>query len=113
MALGVERPEPDVMDRPPRPPNERVITRHRALLIVYHGTLNAAAAATAFYVVYRGSEENLPAARTAAFSTLAFSQLLFSLGCRSERYTLPQLGVLSNPWLFGAIAGSALLQLGV
>jgi Ca2+-transporting ATPase len=61
--------------------------------------------------VYRGREENLPAARTAAFCTLAFSQLFFSFGCRSDRYTLPQLGLFSNPWLIGAIAASVLLQL--
>jgi hypothetical protein len=34
---------------------------------------------------------------------------MFSLACRSERYTLPQLGFLSNPWLLGAISASALL----
>jgi Ca2+-transporting ATPase len=111
MALGVEPPEPDVMERPPRPPHERVITRRRGLRIVYHGALNAAVAAVAFYAVYRGDEANLPAARTVAFATLAFSQLLFSFACRSERYTLPELGFLSNPWLIGAIAVSALLQL--
>jgi Ca2+-transporting ATPase len=35
---------------------------------------------------------------------------MFSFACRSERYTLPQLGFLSNRWLPGAIAVSALLQ---
>jgi P-type Ca2+ transporter type 2C len=99
------------MRRPPRPPNERVITRRRALRIVYHGALNAAAAAAAFYLVYRGNEANLPAARTAAFATVAFAQLLFSLACRSERYTMPQLRLSSNRWLLGAIGVSALLQL--
>ena len=83
----------------------------RGLRILYHGALNAAVAAIAFYVVYRDRHENLPAARTAAFCTLAFAQLMFSFGCRSFRYTLPQLGVLSNPWLLGAIAVSASLQL--
>ena len=111
MALGVEPPEPDVMQRPPRPPNERVITPRRGLRILYHGALNAAVVAIAFYMMYRGDEANLPAARTAAFATLAFAQLTFSFACRSERYTLPQLGFLSNPWLLGAIGVSALLQL--
>ena len=113
MALGVEPPEPDVMRRPPRPPNERVITPSRGLRMLYHGALNAAAAAIAFLVVYQGRQENLPAARTAAFCTLAFAQLLFAFACRSERYTLPQLGPLSNLWLVGAIAVSALMQLAV
>jgi Ca2+-transporting ATPase len=113
LALGVEPPEPDVMSRAPRPPQERAITARRGLLILCHGTLNAAVAAIAFYVVYRGAEENLPAARTIAFCTLTFAQLFFSFGWRSERYTLPQLGPFSNRWLSGAIAVSVLLQLAV
>jgi Ca2+-transporting ATPase len=113
MALGVEPSEPDVMNRPPRPPGERVLTSWRGVLIVAHGALNAAAAAVVFYLVYGGYEDNLPAARTATFCTLAFSQLFFAFGCRSERYTLPQLGLFSNPWLIGAIAVSSLLQLAV
>jgi Ca2+-transporting ATPase len=113
MGLGVERPEPDVMRRPPRPPTERFITLARGLTIVYHGALNAVATAVAFYAVYRGREEFLPQARTAAFVTLAMSQLFFSFGCRSFRYTLPQLGPFTNRWLLGAIAVSAALQLTV
>ena len=38
------------------------------------------------------------------------TQLFFSFACRSQRYTLPQLGLFSNPYLFWAIAASALLQ---
>jgi Ca2+-transporting ATPase len=111
MALGVERPEPDVMERPPRPPAERFMTLRRGLTIVYHGALNAIAAAAAFYMVYRGRAENVAEARTAAFITMAMSQLTFSFGCRSFRYTLPQLGFFTNRWLLGAIAVSAALQL--
>jgi Ca2+-transporting ATPase len=113
MALGVEPPEPHVMRRPPRPPAEKVITTRRGLAIVYHGALNAVAAAIAFYAVYRGHENHLPEARTAAFVTLALSQLMFSFGCRSFRYTLPQLGLFTNRWLLGAIALSAVLQMTV
>jgi Ca2+-transporting ATPase len=110
LALGVESPEPDVMSRPPHPPHESVVTHRRGLLILYHGALIAAVAAIAYYVVYRGSEQNLPRARTVAFSTIAYAQLFFAFGCRSQRYTLPRLGVFSNRWLLGAIAISALLQ---
>ena len=113
LALGVEPPEPDVMRRPPRPPQEPVIRRQRGILILYHGALIAAAAGIAFYLVYRGNEENLSRARTAAFCTVAFAQLFFSFGCRSQRYTMPQLGIFTNRWLFGAIGVSVLLQLAV
>ena len=44
---------------------------------------------------------------------LAFSQLFFSFVCRSQRYTLPELGIISNPYLFAAIGASLILQIGV
>jgi Ca2+-transporting ATPase len=111
LALGVERPEPDVMSRPPHPPREPVINQSRGVLILYHGALIAAAAAIAFYFIYGDDESNLRRAQTAAFCTIAYAQLFFSFGCRSQRYTMPQLGLLTNRWLFAAIAASALLQL--
>jgi Ca2+-transporting ATPase len=110
MALGLEPSEPDVMQRPPRPPKEKFMTAQRTMMILWHGSLNALAAGAAFYMVYRGRAENVPEARTVAFVTLALSQLLFSFGCRSFRYTLPQLGVFTNRWLLGAITASAVLQ---
>ncbi len=109
LALGVEPPERDIMRRPPRPSSEPVITLRAGLLILVHGFLIAAVGVTAFAFTYdRG--EDIHRARTAAFCTLAFTQLFFSFACRSRRYTLPELGPFSNPYLFGAIAASALLQ---
>ncbi len=42
---------------------------------------------------------------------MAFSQLGFAIGCRSPRFTMPDLGLISNPYQLGAIAISGLLQL--
>jgi Ca2+-transporting ATPase len=113
LALGVEPPEPDVMRREPRAPDERIVTRERGMRVLFYGVLNAAVSAIAFAVIYDGNDANLPAARTATFGTLAFTQLLFSFGCRSERYTLLQLGVFTNKWLLGGVALSALVQIAV
>jgi P-type Ca2+ transporter type 2C len=109
LALGVEPPEPDIMRRPPRPPHEPVITRRGGQLILSHGALMAMVGVVAFAFTY-GRGEDIHRARTAAFCTLAMAQLFFSFACRSQRYTLPQLGPFSNPYLFGAIAASTLLQ---
>jgi P-type Ca2+ transporter type 2C len=109
LALGMEPPERDIMRRPPRPPHEPVITPGRRALILFHGLLMASAAAAAFAIGSRdGGTEH---ARAVAFSTLAFAQLFYAFGCRSQRHTLPELGPFSNPFLFGAIAVSGLLQL--
>jgi Ca2+-transporting ATPase len=113
LALGMEPPERDIMNRPPRPPYEAVITRKRGLLILFHGTLVAAVAATGFWSIYQGDAAQLDRARSVTFCVTAFSQLFLALGCRSQRFTLPELGLFTNPHLFGAIVISGLLQLSV
>ncbi|HWE94590.1 MAG TPA: cation-translocating P-type ATPase [Tepidisphaeraceae bacterium] len=113
LALGIERPEPDIMERRPRPPREGVITLRRGLLMLFHGTLIAAMTITGFVIVRRLNPDSLDAARTVAFCILSYSQLFYSFACRSQRYTLPELGALTNPHLLGAIAISGLIQLAV
>jgi Ca2+-transporting ATPase len=114
LALGIEPPERDIMQRFPRPPQEPVITWRHGVQILYHGSLMAAAALIGFWLTYAGDpadEANLSAARTVSFAIAAASQLFFSLGCRSQERTLPELGLFSNPYLLGAIAVSGILQL--
>lgn len=113
LALAMEPPEKDIMLRPPRPPREPVLTLRQGTLIMLNGSLIAITTAIGFWLVYRGNEANLPAARTVAFCILAYSQLFFSFACRSGKYTLPQLGLFSNPYLLAAIALSAFLQFSV
>ena len=113
LALGMEPPERDIMTRQPRPPLEAVITRERGLLILFQGTLIATVAALGFWIIYQGDETHLARARTMTFCITAFSQLFFAIGCRSQRFTMPELGLFSNPHLLGAIAISGLLHLTV
>jgi Ca2+-transporting ATPase len=101
------------MRRPPRPPKEAVLDFGRGLRIVVHGLLLAAAAIVGFLIVHQDRDENLEQARTVVFCVLAFSQLFFAFACRSHRYTLPQLGVFSNPFLFLAVALSSMLQFAI
>jgi Ca2+-transporting ATPase len=113
LALGLEPPERDIMERPPRPPREAVITPARGALILAHGVIVAAASLGAFWWTWGGDPARLPHARTATFCVAAFSQLLFAIGCRSDRLTAFELGLFTNPWLLGAIAVSMLLQASV
>ncbi|MDA1040199.1 MAG: HAD-IC family P-type ATPase, partial [Planctomycetota bacterium] len=113
LALGLEPPEPNIMNRAPRPPKEPVITWRRGLMILFHGTLVAAVCLYAFWTSYRGDPANMPHARTFTFCVAAFAQLFFAIGCRSDRVTALSQGFFSNPWLLGAIVLSALLQLTV
>ena len=113
LALGMEPPEKDIMNRRPRSPEQAVLTKQSGLLILCHGLLIACVTLTGFWLVYERKETQLVAARTVTFAVAAFSQLFFAFGCRSHRYIMPELGVFSNLWLFGAVAVSVLLQFSI
>ncbi len=113
LALGLEAPERDAMQRPPRPPREPVITVRHGVVILFHGLLMAAVSLAAFLAVWRHDEANLPLARTITFCTVACTQLLFAIACRSDRATAPALGFFANPVLLLALALSAALQVAV
>jgi P-type Ca2+ transporter type 2C len=115
LALGLEPPEPDIMERPPRPPQEPLITLQRGLLILAHGGLVAAVTLAAFWLTWQGSPDPAAVERAQAttFCVAAFAQLLFAIGCRSDRFTAFGIGFFRNPALLAAIAISALLQVAV
>jgi Ca2+-transporting ATPase len=113
LALGMEPPERDIMRRKPRPPREPILTIRRGLRIAAHGLLVAAVTAVGFGLVYDGTRESLPRARTMAFCVVSFGFIFYSLGCRSFRRTMPELGLFTNPALLAAITVSCLLQLSV
>lgn len=113
LALSLEPPERDIMTRPPRSPRRPVVSLEAGLLMLGHGALMAAVAASGFWWIYQGDAEQLPRARMVAFCVTAFAQLFFALGCRSQRFAMPQIGLLTNPYLIGALVISGVLQLSV
>jgi len=113
LALGIDPVDPDIMERPPRKPDEPVITGARAWLIGLQGTLIAACSLGAFLFVLLYEKEGLDRARTAALATLACSQLFHSFNCRSMRESLFKLRILSNPHLVYATGLSFLLQMAI
>jgi Ca2+-transporting ATPase len=51
--------------------------------------------------------------QTIIFTTLTGSQMTLALACRSERDSLFQIGLLTNPSMLGAVTLTFLLQLAV
>jgi Ca2+-transporting ATPase len=101
VALGLEPVEPDAMVRPPRPPDEPVLTRdlwQRALGV----GLLMAAVAIGVQAVSRAA--GWPA-RTMVFTTLALLQLGNALAVRSDRTRH------GNPWLARAVVLGVAAQL--
>lgn len=113
LALGMEPAERDLMRRRPRPRREPVIGWHHGFLMLAHGALLASVTIIAFALVYHGEPANLPRARTVTFCVVSYAFIFFAFACRSQRFTMPELGPFSNPHLIGAIAVSGLLQLSV
>ncbi len=113
LALGVDPVDPNIMERPPRKPDEPVITGARGWLIGLQGVLIAACSLGAYLFVLLYEKEGIELARTSALATLACSQLFHAFNCRSMRDSLFKLKIFSNPQLVGATLLSFLLQLAV
>jgi Ca2+-transporting ATPase len=111
LTLGMERPEPGIMDRPPRKPREPVITRARGTRILCYGSLFAVSILAGLIYVrwYQGQSNEV--ARTVSFCIACYAQMLFALGSRSDERTFWQMGILSNRNLLVANLVSGGLQL--
>ena len=113
LALGVDPVDPKIMDRPPRKPDEPLITKARAWLMAAQGAFIAFCSLSAFVYVLSAEKEGLGRARTVALAVLTCSQLFHSFSCRSMKASLFKLGLFSNPQLVLANGLSFLLQLAI
>jgi Ca2+-transporting ATPase len=113
LALGLEKGDPDIMDRPPRPVEEPVINRQMIWGIVVLSITVTIATLTAFVPGLRWFPDNLTVAKTMAFTTLALTELPIAYTCRSERYALLAIGVLSNKYMQWAVLASVVIVLSI
>ncbi|MFN7813582.1 MAG: cation-translocating P-type ATPase, partial [Planctomycetia bacterium] len=115
LALGLEPAEPDIMRRPPRPPQAPVLGWGHGLTILAHGALVAAVCVAGFRWSWPGGDDPalLRHAQAVTFCVAAFAQLLFAIGCRSDRFTAFAIGFWKNPALLAAVVLSGLLQMTV
>jgi Ca2+-transporting ATPase len=114
LALGLEKGDPDIMDRPPRPPDEPVINREMTIGILIQTVSITAAVLGAYWLgreffAARAGADPLITAETMAFVTLVMSELLRAYTSRSERYPLWKLGIFSNKWMQYAVGFSVAL----
>ena len=110
LALTVEPAERDTMQRPPHPPKENIFGRGMARDILVVGLLmGLVSLGVGFFAWLRGD----PAWQTMAFTTLTMAQMGNALAVRSERYTLWQIGLLSNRLILGAVLLTLVLQMAV
>ena len=112
LALGMEKQEPGIMERPPRPPTQPIIDRTMMVGLVLQGIAITAVSLAAFRIGarYFGSDDE---ARTMAFVTLSGCQILRAYTNRSEHGSVFSLGVFSNRWMQYAALSSTVLMLAV
>lgn len=104
-ALGLEPPEPGIMERPPRKPGERFITRRKLL---YYTVMGIALASVALWNFLLYLNKSVEYARTAAFTAIVFSEIGRALSSRSESIVFWRLK--PNKWLAPALLTSLALH---
>jgi potassium/sodium efflux P-type ATPase len=116
LAIGVDPPPDDVMERRPRRLTDRVIDRRMWVGIVWVGLVMAGVTLVALDLRLDGGglggSGDIDQARTVAFTTLVLAQLFNCFNARSDR-TSAFRHLFTNPLLWGAIALSVVLQVAV
>lgn len=110
LALALEPPEPDVLERPPRDPQEPIVKRSDFKAISAEAAVLSGGSLLAYaYGLSRyGAGQK---AGTLAFQSLTLGQLLHALSCRSEHHSIFRNGLPPNRYLDFALGGSLVLQL--
>jgi sodium/potassium-transporting ATPase subunit alpha len=124
LGLGAERPQADVMDRPPRNRRERMLNLPLLLrAYLFLGMIEAATAMTAFflYLTNQGWVWGTPLdwssplyreATTVALAAIVLAQVANVFACRSDHLSTARLGWFSNPLiLWGILAELAIFAL--
>jgi Ca2+-transporting ATPase len=124
-ALGVEPPEPKIMQRSPRKSIAGILSKGDALWIAAVGLIMMLGTLGIFYYSLKTGGwdgraidlANPPHyylyAITLAFSTLMMFQMFNVINCKTLKVSIFKEGLFSNKWLIGAILLSIVLQLAV
>ena len=123
LALGVDTPETDVMNRPPRDPREPLLSSDTLGMIVTSGSVQALMALLCFFLsitpdmivnittgAQRDAEDILIKPMTMAFTAIVIFQLIHAVNT-SERGTIFSRITLKNKALILAVVGGLVLQL--
>lgn len=109
LALGVEPPERDVMERKPKPKTEGIFTRGYSIQIALQGIWFGFITLIAYYLgTFVLSDGNHTYGQTMAFTVLAVSQLFHSFNVRTS-HSLFTINPFSNKYLLLAFLTSLLI----
>lgn len=109
LALAAEPAEKNIMNRPPRSPQEGIFAHGLGLHVIWVGLLMAALTLGSQAILLANK---YPHWQSIIFTVLCFSQLAHVLAIRSERQSLFTQGLLSNKPLFITVIATFFLQMG-
>ncbi|MFH1409196.1 MAG: cation-translocating P-type ATPase [Nanoarchaeota archaeon] len=110
LGLGFESGEEGVMERPPRDPKEKPITKHLFISIVIFGLIMGLGT---LFMFMQYKDIDVSKAQTVAFTTLVLFQMFAVMSSRTLYSSLRHLNPFSNLWLFGAVVISLVIQVAV
>jgi len=107
LALGAEEPEPGLLEQPPRPRNERLMSRAVIGRFLFLGSIQAAGATASFYFALHtggwhwgeplsGSSHLYHQAITMTQAGIVFSQVFNGFAVRTDRESVFSVGFFSN-----------------
>jgi Ca2+-transporting ATPase len=113
LALGLEKGDPDIMDRPPRHPDEPVINKEMLAGIAVQALAISVAVLSAFRIGLAWFPQEVHHAQTMAFATLSISELFRAYTARSERFNIWRIGAFSNRYMQYAVMSSLAILLAI
>ncbi len=111
IALGLDAPEDDIMEKKPRSPKKSIFADGLWASIISEGMMIGALSLLAFTVGTRFFG-GLTAGRTMAFAVLSISELVHAFNMRSE-HSVIKAGLFKNPYLIISLAAGLILEVSV
>jgi Ca2+-transporting ATPase len=109
IALGVDPAEGDEMERPPRKPDEALLSKPMLTQVAVVSLLMCIGTLYAHKIGNQMGGETL--GNSMAFCTVVFFQLFNIFNCRSYEKSLLSVGIFANPSLVGAVFLALALQM--
>jgi P-type Ca2+ transporter type 2C len=116
LALAVEPPEPNVMERAPFDPKESIFARGLGSYMIRIGIVFGTLTIIMMYIVYNYTmaasyPRDHATWKTMVFTTLCLAQMAHALAIRSNTQLLIEISPFTNPYLILAVSVTTLLQL--
>ncbi len=112
LALGMERPEADIMQRKPRKTDDGIFAGGLGIDMLYQGVILAGLTLTAYFIghyIEAGAWEitTSPDGTTMAFLTLSMAEIFHSFNMRSQRDSLLHMKYMNPALIWSSIASFA------